>query len=457
MDIHTFITNYREAFGTGAELPVAFWYSHRPAAPTEKVNGCLFKCMRQVRDGKVVSLDSETITCGGGKFYTGFTEMPERVPGFVSLKEKYKKTPEMVTDFIRETGVPRTDKAYLNFARIDRLTSFSGFTPCDDSASCDDPAPCNTPAPSDEPASSDELEGLLFFATPDMLSGLATWAFFDTNLPDAVAAPFGSGCCSVITQAVLENRKQGKRAFLGFFDPSVRPYFEENVLSFTIPMSRFKEMYHTMRESCLFDTHAWGKIRQRMEPKADAPSRRPSLSFPVPPDMLLREVTMEDASAIYHAIDTHRDYLRVWLPFVDNLRSVSDEENFLAGVLNAPADRYEPVFGIWTARNELCGLTGFHFSDYNNHRTEIGYWLLPEYQHRGIMTACVRLLCQWAVKEKGIKRIQIRCATGNAPSNAIPLRLGFRHEGTERAGELLSTGEYADIEVYSILAEELNK
>ena len=26
MDIHTFMTNYREAFGERAELPIAFWY-----------------------------------------------------------------------------------------------------------------------------------------------------------------------------------------------------------------------------------------------------------------------------------------------------------------------------------------------------------------------------------------------------------------------------------------------
>ena len=87
MDIHTFIANYQEAFGQHAELPIAFWYSDRMEASTEKVTGCLFKCMKQVRDGKTVSLSNETITCGGGKFYTGFTEMPERVPGFVSLKE----------------------------------------------------------------------------------------------------------------------------------------------------------------------------------------------------------------------------------------------------------------------------------------------------------------------------------------------------------------------------------
>jgi hypothetical protein len=45
----------------------------------------------------------------------------------------------------------------------------------------------------------------------------------------------------------------------------VRPYFEADKLSYTIPMSRFREMCGTMRQSCLFDTHAWGKIRERMD------------------------------------------------------------------------------------------------------------------------------------------------------------------------------------------------
>lgn len=427
MDIATFITNYQEAFGKHAELPIAFWYSDQMEAPTEKVNGCLFKCMKRVRDGEAVSLSTETITCGGGKFYTGFSDMPERVPGFVSLKEKYKKTPEMVLDFIKDVQVPKTDKAYLNFVRIDRISSF------------------------------DKVEGILFLATPDMLSGLATWAYFDNNAPDSVASPFGSGCSSVITQTVIENRIEGRRTFLGFFDPSVRPYFEADLLSFTIPMSRFKEMYHTMRESCLFDTHAWGKIKERLQlaQQPETVSSPSPISFPILSDILLREVTIEDAAAIYEAIDTHRDYLKIWLPFVDKMRSVADEEAFLKSVLSVPAERRESIFGIWNERNEICGLIGFHFSDFDNHRTEIGYWLLPEYQHRGIVTESVRKLCQWAVSEKGIKRIQIRCATGNAASNGIPIRLGFHHEGTERYGELLASGEYADIHVYSILKEEV--
>ena len=83
MDINVFLNNYREAFGEKVNLPIVF----------DKIGGCLFKCMKDVRDGQTVTLSVENIGCGGGKFYTGFTEMPERIPRFVSLKEKYKQTP----------------------------------------------------------------------------------------------------------------------------------------------------------------------------------------------------------------------------------------------------------------------------------------------------------------------------------------------------------------------------
>ena len=234
MDIQTFIQNFKEAFGESAELPIVFWYSDSLEGETEKTNGCFFKAMKTVREGNTVSLNAETIGCGGGKFYTGFIEMPVHVPNFVSVKEKYKETPEMVTEYIQQLGVPRAEKKYLHFARMDKVREL------------------------------DDKEGVMFLANPDMLSGLTTWSFFDNNAEDGVTSIFGSGCCTVVTQTTLENRKGGRKTFIGFFDPSVRPYFEPDKLSYTIPMSRFKEMYHTMRRSCLFDTHAWGKIKERM-------------------------------------------------------------------------------------------------------------------------------------------------------------------------------------------------
>ena len=64
-------------------------------------------------------------------------------------------------------------------------------------------------------------------------------------------------------------------------------------------------------------------------------------------------------------------------------------------------------------------------------------------------------LCEWAVSERGMNSIRIRCAAGNAPSNAIPRRLGFTLEGVEREGELMADGQYVDLNVYSILKREI--
>lgn len=173
-------------------------------------------------------------------------------------------------------------------------------------------------------------------------------------------------------------------------------------------------------------------------------------------DCTIREATYEDADLIFEAIDHNREDLRIWLPFVDGLKNTTDEQSFLYSILTVPYDQRDPVY-ILEQRDVFCGLAGFHFSDQPNHRTEIGYWLLPTYRGKGIATHAVRHLCQQAVRERNINRIQIRCAVGNQPSNAIPKRLGFILEGTEREGELLTSGEYADINVYSILKKEIEQ
>lgn len=234
MNKDIFIDNYRTAFGN-YELPIAFWFSDQSLAVSEKTKGCFIKDLKPAREGSLISFSSDTISCGGGKVYSGFMAVPSYIPEFVSTKERYKETPEMVTDFIKGLKINDQTGKYLNFASIDKLENF------------------------------DKLEGLIFFATPDVLSGLVSWTLFDTNSPDAVSVPFGSGCSSIIAQTVIENQSNGYRTFLGMFDPSVRPQVESNILSLAIPMSRFKTMYHTLSQSCLKGTHAWLKVKNRIE------------------------------------------------------------------------------------------------------------------------------------------------------------------------------------------------
>ena len=189
--------------------------------------------IRKVCNGDSLTLTTENVQCGGGGLYTAFRPMPDRVPLFVSETEHYKRTPDMVREYVAGLDLEITDKPYLNFVRIDRLDNWNG------------------------------VEAVVFFATPDVLSGLCTWAYYDNNAEDAVVAKFASGCAAVVSFATVENRRGGRRCFLGMFDPSARLLVPKDELTFTIPMSRFAEMLVTMSDSALYQK-AFSIVRRRI-------------------------------------------------------------------------------------------------------------------------------------------------------------------------------------------------
>ena len=233
MTPHEFIEKFREAFGEAAPLPIALWYSDTAVNAESRVPRCMIGAICKVCEGGALTLTSENVQCGGGGLYTAFRPMQERVPTFVSEVEHYKKSPDQVRSYVESLDIEITNKPYLNFVRVDKLDSWDG------------------------------VEAVVFFATPDILSGLCTWTFFDNDAEDAVVTKFASGCAAVITFATVENRKGGRRAFLGMFDPSARPLVPKDELTFAVPMCRFKEMLQTMPNSALYE-HAFSVVRRRI-------------------------------------------------------------------------------------------------------------------------------------------------------------------------------------------------
>ena len=230
-----FCSLYLEFFGRKAPLPIAVYYSDYPDKETKYVPGCMFKQFYRAYKGETVSFSEDTLTCGGGKLYLGIGPLPERVYNFVSNVEKYKRDPELTKASIKMIDAEREEKRFINFKRIDRLEDFEG------------------------------VEGLIFFASPDVLSGLFTWANYDQEDINSVQSPWGSGCSSTVTALVNENRKNGYHCFLGLFDVSARPYFKRDILSFSIPMSRFRIMQKTLSECCVSGSPAWNKLKKRID------------------------------------------------------------------------------------------------------------------------------------------------------------------------------------------------
>ena len=167
----------------------------------------------------------------------------------------------------------------------------------------------------------------------------------------------------------------------------------------------------------------------------------------------LYRIRLSDAQEIFRAIDTQREYLGKWLPFVAGTKRLSDSETFVKSIVYFPFNKQEPTFVI-RRNGTFAGLIGFVNTDRTNRKTEIGYWLCKQFQGQGIMTSAVKILCDMAFREAGLNRIQIKCAVGNLPSNKIPLRLGFVTEGVERAGEQIMPGKFLDLNIYSKLKTE---
>jgi hypothetical protein len=105
-------------------------------------------------------------------------------------------------------------------------------------------------------------EIIIFFAIPDVISGLFTLANFD-RIEDGVITPFGSGCSSIIMHPYLEGEKPQPRCVFGMFDPSARPYVAPNILTFAVSMNRFSQMVENIPESFLI-TSTWKNIQKRM-------------------------------------------------------------------------------------------------------------------------------------------------------------------------------------------------
>jgi len=239
----SFITLWEKYFGN-AELPIVFFYTDGDGgaewAPKPSGRSCIICELAKVRNGKSLVYDAGRIMCGGAKRYLGYTGKMR--PGFdyflscgnESIEgERYLRTPGQVNEFMKTQIQLHADGRNIVFKRWDKLTE------------------------------KDEPDVVIFFATPDVLSGLFTLANFDQTEPNGTFTPFGSGCSSIVYSPYMECRSERQRAVIGMFDPSARPCVPANVLTFSVPMKRFEKIVSYMEESFLI-TGTWDTVLKRI-------------------------------------------------------------------------------------------------------------------------------------------------------------------------------------------------
>lgn len=91
--------------------------------------------------------------------------------------------------------------------------------------------------------------------------------------------------------------------------------------------------------------------------------------------------------------------------------------------------------------------------DWVHLRAEVGYLMAPEARGRGWATRAVRMLCDWAIDDLGIDRVELLADIDNAASQRVAAKAGFRREGTLRSYRLVK-GRRLDLALFSLLPDD---
>jgi [ribosomal protein S5]-alanine N-acetyltransferase len=103
--------------------------------------------------------------------------------------------------------------------------------------------------------------------------------------------------------------------------------------------------------------------------------------------------------------------------------------------------------------DKLIGTIGFNSWSFTSHRAEICYDLRSDYWRRGIMSAVLSKVLDFAFVKMSLNRIEARTMIHNEASIGILLKKKFKQEGVER-GYRKVRGEFIDVTLFSLLASD---
>ena len=194
-------------------------------------------------------ISTEEYGCPGGVFYcsmmkpnlrfiehyvtTGFNGTP--VHG-----ERFLPSPEAMRAFLDKVNPRKAPAKYCIFKPLSLFTE--GETP----------------------------ECVIFFARPEVLTGLFVQTTFTTGDVDSVASPFGAGCTGIIAWPLYYKEQGIEKAIIGGFDPSARKFMKTDELTFTVPLSLYKKMLAALPESMFNVDGDWPTVRKKVDRSAKA-------------------------------------------------------------------------------------------------------------------------------------------------------------------------------------------
>lgn len=152
--------------------------------------------------------------------------------------------------------------------------------------------------------------------------------------------------------------------------------------------------------------------------------------------LIMRPFEVGDAAALHEALLESIVELRRHLWF---LPWVSQEQTFAAAQERCRTARANfllrtdlPYLAFKKDSGRLVGSVGLHRTDWNEPKTEVGYWIRTSEVGNGYASEGVEVLADWALTDLQAIRVELVTLEENAASRAVAVRCGFALEGVLR-------------------------
>jgi ribosomal-protein-serine acetyltransferase len=164
----------------------------------------------------------------------------------------------------------------------------------------------------------------------------------------------------------------------------------------------------------------------------------------------LRPLEPWQAEEFLAHLDRARDTVDPWIPWATLSTDLRSARRTLQRYADMTARDEGRIYGIWLD-GTLVGGCMFVSFDTKTGICEVGCWLEPAGTGRGLVTRAVGVLVDWAMRTRGMDRVEWHCRPDNVASSNVARRLGMRLEGTLRAS-FPYRGVRHDTQIWALVA-----
>ena len=170
-------------------------------------------------------------------------------------------------------------------------------------------------------------------------------------------------------------------------------------------------------------------------------------------NLILKDLSMDQADQFFRHIEENRASYTDTIPFVSNTHSAAAMRENIARNIQRQTEGISEFYTLWD-NDRMAGYFLVREKDLEARWAEIGYMIGKEWQGRGISQKICTLLIDELFDLQAMQKIVICCNDDNLASIGLAKKLGFQLEGNIRK-HFVVNGKLRNMLYFGLLKEEL--